>query len=53
MAAIALWIWRLLTTALLAFGVWVLWQQAIQLQILNGELISLVDYLGVIAEKLR
>ena len=52
MSAIALWVWRLLNTALLAFGVWVLWQQAIQLQTLNGELINLVDYLSVIAERL-
>jgi hypothetical protein len=50
--AIALWVWRLLTTGLIGFGVWGLWWQAVQLEILNGELINLIDYLSVIAERL-
>jgi hypothetical protein len=38
---------------LLAAAVWVLWQQTLQLQVLNDELTALVDYLSVIAERLN
>ena len=50
-APIALWIWRVVNTALIAFGVWGLWWQAVQLEVMNGELINLIDYLSVIAER--
>ncbi len=51
-AGAALWLWRLANTALLAAGVWVLWQQSQQLETLNSELLDLLDYLNVIAERL-
>jgi hypothetical protein len=47
------WVWRLTNTALLAAGVWVLWRQSLQLEALNGSLLGLLDYLGVIAERLN
>ncbi len=47
-----LWIWRLANTALLALGVWVLWRQTVQIENLNGEMLNLIDYLNVIAERL-
>lgn len=50
--AAALWAWRLINTALLALGVWALWRQTGQLENLNGELLNLIDYLNVIAERL-
>jgi hypothetical protein len=53
MAAAARWLLRFLNTALLAAAVWVLWQQTLQLQVLNDELTALVDYLSVIAERLN
>ena len=46
------WLWRLTNTALLAAAVWVLWRQSVQLEALNGSLLDLLDYLGVIAERL-
>ena len=51
MATTALWTWRLSTAALLAAGVFVLWQQVLELRILNAELVNLVNYLSVIAER--
>lgn len=53
LAIAALWLWRLTNTGLLAAGVWVLWRQFNQLENLNGELINLIDYLSVIAERLN
>ena len=53
LATTALWIWRLANTGLLAAGVWVLWRGFNQLETLNGEMINLVDYLSVIAERLN
>ncbi len=53
LAVTALWLWRLANTSLLAAGVWVLWRQLSQLETLNGELINLIDYLSVIAERLN
>lgn len=53
LATAALWIWRLANTGLLAAGVWVLWRQLSQLENLSGELINLIDYLSVIAERLN
>ena len=53
LATTALWLWRLANTGLLAAGVWVLWHQLAQLETLNGELINLIDYLSVIAERLN
>ncbi|HEX6998540.1 MAG TPA: hypothetical protein VF322_10375 [Gammaproteobacteria bacterium] len=50
--AVALWAWRLANTALLALGVWALWRQTGQLENLNGELLNLIDYLNVIADRL-
>ena len=52
LAAIALWLWRLANTALLAAGVWLLWRHTLELGALNGELRNLVDYLSVIAERI-
>jgi hypothetical protein len=49
---LCLWLWRLVNTALLAVGVWVLWRQAAELAALNRELSNLIDYLSVIAERL-
>jgi hypothetical protein len=50
LASILLWLWRLANTALLAAGVWVLWQHTLQLEALRGELLDLIDYVSVIAE---
>jgi len=50
--AFFLWVWRLATTALLAFGVWVLWKQTAELATLNRTLETLLDYLSVIAERM-
>jgi hypothetical protein len=52
LARLMVWLWRLTNTALLAAGVWVLWRQSLQLEALNGSLLDLLDYLGVIAERL-
>ena len=52
MAGIALWLWRLLNTALLAAAIWVLWQHLAELRILNDELVNLVNYLSEIAARL-
>ena len=52
LGATALWLWRLANTALLAAGVWLLWRHAVQLEVLNANLGSLLDYLNVIAERL-
>jgi hypothetical protein len=48
-----LWLWRLANTALLAVAVWVLWQQTLELGALNAQLSNLLDYLSIIAEKIR
>ena len=53
LATLATWLWRLANTGLLAAGVWVLWRQLGQLETLNGEIINLIDYLSVIAERLN
>jgi hypothetical protein len=52
LASVAVWIWRLANTALLAAVAWILWHQAEQLAALNGTLTSLLDYLSVIAERI-
>jgi hypothetical protein len=52
LSAAALWLWRLANTALLAAGVWILWRQTVQLETLNQQLLDLLDYLNVIAERL-
>lgn len=51
-ASTLLWLWRLANTALLAAGVWVLWQQNLQLEALSNELLGLIDYVSVIAERI-
>ena len=51
LASILLWLWRLANTALLAAAVWVLWQQTLQIDALRGELLDLIDYVSVIAER--
>ncbi len=53
LGGILLWLWRLANTALLATAVWVLWQQTLQLSSLNAQLSNLLDYLSIIAEKIR
>jgi hypothetical protein len=52
MASLALWLLRLANTLLLAVGVWVLWLIVDRLDKLTGEIINLIDYLSVIAERL-
>jgi hypothetical protein len=52
MASFALWLLRLANTLLLAVGVWVLWLIVDRLDKLTGEIINLIDYLSVIAERL-
>jgi hypothetical protein len=52
LATVFLWVWRLANTALLAAGIVILWRQATQLEHLNDQLSSLLDYLNVIAERL-
>ena len=51
-ATTALWLWRLANTGLLAAGLWLLWRQTTQLEVLNERLLDLLDYLNVIAERL-
>ncbi len=50
---VLLWLWRLTNTALLVAAVWVLWQQTLELNSLNTQLSNLLDYLSIIAEKIR
>jgi hypothetical protein len=45
-------LWRLANTALLGLAVWVLWRQTLELETLNRQLLDLLDYLNVIAERL-
>lgn len=52
LAALASWLLRLANTALLAAGVWMLCLIVDRLDLLTGEIINLVDYLNVIAERL-
>lgn len=52
LGAFALWLLRLANTVLLAVGVWVLWLVVERLDNLTGEMINLIDYLSVIAERL-
>lgn len=52
LAAFASWLLRLANTALLAVGVWVLWLLVDRLDTLTGEIINLIDYLSVIAERM-
>ena len=52
LGSFALWLLRLANTALLAVGVWVLWLVVDRLDKLTGEMINLIDYLSVIAERL-
>jgi hypothetical protein len=52
LGTIALWLWRLVNTALLAAGVWLLFSHVAALEALNGELQEVIDYLNVIAERL-
>ena len=44
------WLWRLVTTAILAIGVWGIYWQALQLEILNAQVVELVDYISFIVE---
>jgi hypothetical protein len=53
LGGVLLWLWRLANTALLAAAVWVLWQQTRELSSLNAQLSNLLDYLSIIAEKIR
>lgn len=53
LGGVLLWLWRLANTALLAVAVWVLWQQTLELGALNAQLSNLLDYLSIIAEKIR
>jgi hypothetical protein len=39
-----LWIWRLLLLAILAYGVWGIWWQNVQLESINANLLQLLDY---------
>jgi hypothetical protein len=53
LSSFTLWLWRLANTALLAVAVWMLWLVAARLDVLNGEIADLVDYVSVIAERLN
>jgi hypothetical protein len=53
LATIALWIWRLANTALLAAAVWLLSRHVAAIEAVHGSLSELLDYLNVIAEGLR
>lgn len=52
LGTIALWSWRLVNTALLAAGVWLLARHVAALEALNGGLLTVIEYLNVIAERL-
>jgi hypothetical protein len=52
LAIVALWLLRLANTVLLAVGVWVLSLIVDRLDKLTGEIINLIDYPSVIAERL-
>jgi hypothetical protein len=45
MGASLLWIWRVLLLAILAYGVWGIWWQNVQLESINVNLLQLLDYL--------
>ena len=51
-ATFAMGLLRLVNTLLLAAAVWVLWLIVDRLDKLTGEVINLIDYLSVIAERL-
>ncbi len=46
MGNVMVWLWRLVTTAIVAFGVWGIWWQTVQLEVLNAELLELLDYIA-------
>jgi hypothetical protein len=53
LAAVALWIWRLANTALLAAAVWLVWLYLDEARATRMALVALVDYVSVIAERIR
>jgi hypothetical protein len=40
----SLWVWRVLLIAILAYGVWGIWWQNVQLESINANLLQLLDY---------
>jgi hypothetical protein len=44
MSASLLWAWRVLLIAVLAYGVWGIWWQNVQLESINANLLQLLDY---------
>jgi hypothetical protein len=53
LAAAALWLWRLANTALLAAAVWLVWLYLDEAKATRMALLALVDYVSVIAERIR
>jgi hypothetical protein len=45
MAAALLWTWRILLLAVVAYGVWGVWWQNVQLENIDANLIQMLDYL--------
>jgi hypothetical protein len=39
------WVWRLLLTAIVAYGVWGIWWQTVQLENLNANIVELLQLL--------
>ena len=50
MSSAMVWIWRVIMTVIVAFGVWGVWWQAAQLELLNAELIRFVDSIDTTAD---
>ena len=50
MGRVMLWGWRVLMLAIVAFGVWGIWWQNVQLEDLNDAMLDLLDTVSVDAE---
>ncbi|HET8697000.1 MAG TPA: hypothetical protein VFO94_05920 [Gammaproteobacteria bacterium] len=53
LSSAALWLWRLANTALLAAAVWLVWLYLDEARATRMALFDLVDYVSVIAERIR
>lgn len=47
MSSMVLWIWRLFLTVIVAYGVWGIWWQTVQLESLNANIVELLQALDL------
>lgn len=43
---VTLWLWRFALLAVVAYGVWGIWWQNVQLEALNNAMLDLIDIVG-------